>query len=139
MRCQHLLIFVFFLYATGAFALDPGKLPEKTATFVTLEAAQVQSLLRDNPGKIALIDVRTPAEYQKGHIPDSKNIDFFGARFEVDISRLPKDEPVVLYCQSGRRSEAAAEMLAKEGFRKVITLKGGISGWSKASGKLAGE
>lgn len=74
-----------------------------------------------------LIDVRTPEEYAGGHVPGAVNIplDQLSSRMgEVG----PKDAPVVLYCQSGRRSRMAAKHLKGAGFTAVHDL-GPMSAW----------
>lgn len=75
-----------------------------------------------------LVDVRTPAEYNSAHIPGAINIDVTADDFEQNIRVLNKKQPVAVYCRSGRRSKAAAEILAKEGYR-VVELDGGILSW----------
>ncbi len=82
-------------------------------------------------GKVQLVDVRTRAEFASGHIKGASNIDFFqGAAFESAFSRMKKDKPVYLYCQSGNRSQKAARRLAQMGFAEVYDLRGGYRTWS---------
>ena len=55
-------------------------------------------------GKVQLVDVRTRAEFMSGHIKGANNIDFFqGSAFESAFSKMKKEKPVYLYCQSGNR------------------------------------
>ncbi|AEM70640.1 Rhodanese-like protein [Allomuricauda ruestringensis DSM 13258] len=80
--------------------------------------------------KVQLVDVRTKREFMSGHIKGAKNIDFFqGPVFESAFSKLKKDVPVYIYCQSGNRSQKAAKKLVSLGFTKVYDLKGGYMGW----------
>ncbi|MEE1961846.1 rhodanese-like domain-containing protein [Allomuricauda taeanensis] len=82
-------------------------------------------------GKVQLVDVRTKGEFMSGHIKGAKNIDFFqGSAFETAFSKLRKDVPVYIYCQSGNRSQKAARRLVDLGFTKVYDLRGGYSSWS---------
>lgn len=76
-----------------------------------------------------LIDVRTPEEYATGHIAGSINIpvEEIGAR----LGEISQDEPVVLYCRSGNRSNQAAQILDGAGFTGVYDL-GGINSWQSA-------
>ncbi len=76
-----------------------------------------------------LIDVRTPGEYQGGHIPEADNIDFKNENFRKQIQSLDKNKPVFLYCLGGVRSKTASELLVKEGFREVYDLEGGYAKW----------
>ncbi len=84
-------------------------------------------------GKAALVDVRTANEFNAGNIKNSVNIDFFDPQFISSFSEYAKDEPIYLYCQSGNRSGKASKKLAELGFTKIYDLKGGYSGWKKAS------
>ena len=78
-----------------------------------------------------LIDVRTPKEYNEGHIGAAKNIDFYGATFKTQMEKLDRNKPVLLYCHSGGRSGQALTMLKSMGFKEVYDLKGGWSSWPK--------
>jgi phage shock protein E len=71
-----------------------------------------------------LIDVRTAAEYEAGHIENSKNIDFLNGDFERGIGALDKSKIYYLYCRSGGRSGKSAELLIAAGFEKVYNIGG---------------
>lgn len=74
-----------------------------------------------------LLDVRTVEEYRSGHLPDALNIpvaELAGRMGELSA----KERPVVVYCQSGRRSANAASMLAQAGYVSVNDL-GPMSAW----------
>ncbi|MDF0707873.1 rhodanese-like domain-containing protein [Flagellimonas okinawensis] len=82
-------------------------------------------------GKVQLVDVRTKGEFMSGHIKGAKNIDFFqGSAFDNAFSKINKEKPVYLYCQSGNRSQRAARKLVKMGFTEVYDLRGGYRTWS---------
>ena len=76
-----------------------------------------------------LLDVRTPEEYQSGHLPQATLMDFREDGFEEKLAQLDKDKPVMLYCAGGGRSHAAAAMLEQLGFQKVYELEGGMKNW----------
>lgn len=78
--------------------------------------------------EVQLIDVRTPEEYQSGHIRKAINIDVKSSSFSVKILTLNKTIPVAVYCRSGMRSKAAAEILLRKGYT-VIELNKGILDW----------
>ncbi|SDF59051.1 rhodanese-like domain-containing protein [Desulfovibrio legallii] len=107
---------VLLLTATAALAKDIG----------VQEAA---ALLRRPPDGLVVLDVRTPAEYRAGHLPGAVNMDYFGGPFETQIQSLPKDAPVLLYCRTGNRSQAAQETLLKAGIRNILHMKEGVSAW----------
>lgn len=78
---------------------------------------------------LQLIDVRTPEEYEKGHIEAAKLIDFFASDFKEQVAKLDKDKSVYLYCKSGGRSGKASKILANLGFKNIYDLKGGYTAW----------
>lgn len=72
-----------------------------------------------------LLDVRTPYEFNEGHIENAKNIDLSASNFESEIDKLDKDQVIFVYCAIGVRSTKAANMLRKKGFKHVFDLDGG--------------
>ncbi|RLQ21300.1 rhodanese-like domain-containing protein [Seongchinamella sediminis] len=71
-----------------------------------------------------IIDTRSPAEYQAGHVEDAVLIPYDG--IEAGIVKLTedRDRPIYLYCGSGRRAEIARERLLHRGYTKVTNLGG---------------
>jgi rhodanese-related sulfurtransferase len=82
--------------------------------------------------EILLIDVRTPQEYQQGHIENSKNINIAGDSFKEEIQKLDKSQPVYVYCKVGGRSARATSMMKEMGFEEVYDLEGGIRNWESS-------
>lgn len=77
-----------------------------------------------------LIDVRTPGEYNEGHIPGAVNIDWKNQEeFIAKIKDYAKDKPLLLYCRSGSRSGRASEYLKEQGYEKIYNLRSGFMGW----------
>lgn len=76
-----------------------------------------------------LVDVRTPEEYDEGHISDALNIDYFSDNFVQDMEKLDKTKPIVLYCKSGNRSNKSLKVLQEAGFTKIYDVDGGITEW----------
>ena len=79
---------------------------------------------------IHLIDVRSPEEFQSGHIEGAHLLPLFSLTQRV--SELPKDRPVVVSCRSGARSMVACEQLAQMGYTEVFNLQGGVMAWQRA-------
>ncbi|MBI3602914.1 MAG: rhodanese-like domain-containing protein [Nitrospirae bacterium] len=80
-----------------------------------------------------LIDVRTPEEYASGVIPGTDlNIDYrqIKARHREIGAKL--DDHIVVYCQSGHRSNIAAETLADLGYTRVYNVSGSMNAWTEA-------
>lgn len=76
-----------------------------------------------------LIDVRTVDEFKEGHLKNAQNICVTDGDFEENVAKLDKDQPVYLYCRSGKRSAKAAEILKDLGFKEIYDMDGGILNW----------
>jgi thioredoxin 1 len=79
-----------------------------------------------------LLDVRTPEEFEKGHLVNALNINWNSQDFGSLTAKLDKSKPVFVYCLSGGRSTAAAEKMRADGFKTVVELEGGIMKWRTA-------
>lgn len=113
---------------------EPGaKAPaaEKAIGRVEQVGAQEFKTLAEQKGGLYL-DVRTPGEVARGHLPNASVIDINDPRFEQKLAVMQKDKPVFVYCASGARSGAAAEMMIRMGFAEVYNLLGGIGTWANA-------
>jgi len=84
----------------------------------------------ENSRLLCVIDVRTPEEYQQGHVPGAtlKPLD----RLEELADGLPKQSDLHLICRSGMRSQQAAKILANHGFTRLINIDGGTMEWINA-------
>ncbi|MCO6475600.1 MAG: rhodanese-like domain-containing protein [Phaeodactylibacter sp.] len=104
----------------------PGSISE------VLPAKAYKAKMDELGENLQLIDVRTPKEYSEGHIEGAVNIDFYDEGFRQQLEqKLDKDNPVMLYCRSGRRSANAAKQMQALGFKEVYDLKGGILDWKE--------
>ena len=97
-------------------------------------AASNFSTAMKTPGTLVL-DVRTPAEYASGHLPQATNIDV-NADFANKIAALDKNATYAVYCQSGSRSGAALDQMTAAGFGHVYDLTGGIGAWQSMGGPM---
>ena len=75
-------------------------------------------------GNIRLLDVRTPSEYQGGHIAKAQNVPLN----TIESYQPTKDQPVYIICQSGMRSKQATRILSKKGV-EAINVRAGMSQW----------
>lgn len=78
--------------------------------------------------QVTILDVRTPEEFQAGHIPGAENMDVQKDDFKEEIQSLDKEKTIAVYCRSGRRSKTAAKILSRAGF-SVIELDRGYNEW----------
>ncbi len=99
-----------------ACAQREGKAAAVSAEPLTVAASEAYKRWKAEPDKVVILDVRTPGEYQSGHIQGAQNLDFY-ADFEKAIQQLPKDKVYYLHCASGRRSASATEIMRKYGFQ----------------------
>lgn len=88
------------------------------------------ALIASKPGAL-LLDVRTPEEWEEGHLEGAAHADYWGdeAAFESAMNAIPRDRPVLVYCAGGGRSGLTAKALIEAGHQEVYNLEDGISGW----------
>jgi rhodanese-related sulfurtransferase len=87
---------------------------------------------RINTHNPQLLDVRTAGEFQSGHLKNSLQADWLNKEQFLDrIRYLDKSKPLLVYCASGVRSDAAAKWLLYNGFTDVQNLQSGIVSWKK--------
>ena len=75
---------------------------------------------------IITLDVRTPSEFNEGHIEGASLIDFQSGNFENEIASLDKNQTYAIYCRSGNRSGEAVKVMTEAGFTKIYNLDGGV-------------
>lgn len=89
---------------------------------------EASALLKNK--RIVFLDVRTKSEVIEGRIPKSIHIDYLQeALFLKKIKRRNKDKTYIIYCRTGKRSIAAAEIMNQQGFVNVWNMPGGITEW----------
>lgn len=84
-----------------------------------------------------IIDVRDEDAFLEGHIPGARLIPHDRMDEYTESLQAYKDQPIVLYCRTGRRSGKAAETLEADGFEQVEVLEGGFPGWRDAGLEVA--
>ena len=77
-----------------------------------------------------ILDVRTPGEFENGHIPGAQNMNVNSADFESEITKLDTTATIFVYCLAGGRSSNAADILAEKGFKNIVNLKSGYAKWN---------
>lgn len=114
-------------------ALFTGCGGEEKFTYKHLTQDEAKKMIADNPSAI-ILDVRTPDEYEKKHIPNAVLVpldDLRNGKFEA----LPdKNQTIMTYCWTGRRAQDAAQILADKGYKNVYEF-GGLVDWM---GRLEG-
>lgn len=89
-----------------------------------VDYSQLKKLMKKK--ETILIDVRSPQEYQEGHLDSAINIPFYEIANQI-INKVPdKDTFLIVYCQSGHRSSKVAEELKELNYHNVWELEGGL-------------
>ena len=102
----------------------------------TIDAPALQDRISAAAVPPRLVDVRSPAEYQAGHIPGAVNVPLDALKGSLDELRVVlQDQDVVLVCRSGQRAGQAQEALRGAGFDAPV-LAGGINSWTATGGDL---
>jgi len=155
-------------FTTSALAMDGSKLPKKKQTTqgLYLSPTEAYDMLQAEHDQLLFVDVRTRAEVNflgmpsdtDANIPYMKLSEWYGwdkkknnFKMELNDDFLPalkqrlaqkglsKDDKIILMCRSGSRSAAAANLLAKDGFRNVYTIVEGFEGDKAKHGETKGQ
>ena len=119
-----------FLIALLTFALPFGCVgcsDGGSATYEQISGAEAKALMDSESGYI-IIDARTQEEYDQGHIPGAIMIPEYEIADRAEKELPDKNQLILVYCRSGRRSKIAAEDLVKLGYTNVKEF-GGIIDW----------
>lgn len=98
-----------------------------SVTYEQISGAEAKALMDSESGYI-IIDARTQEEYDQGHIPGAILIPEYEIADRAEKELPDKDQLILVYCRSGRRSKIAAEELIKLGYTNVKEF-GGIIDW----------
>lgn len=102
--------------------------PQGTSAAYRQISAHEAAVMMEEEGDYILLDVRRPDEFAERHIPGAINIPNETIGTE-EIPELPnKDQLILVYCRSGRRSKEAAKKLAALGYTNIVEF-GGINDW----------
>lgn len=127
------------LVITGCGTADPEVSAAQGASGMTIEDVEVSELLSADGSDHVVLDVRTPEEFNAGHIPGAVNINIDGADFAGAVGALDRDTTYVVHCAANvpqGRSERAMSVMQELGFARLKNMVGGIGAWNKAGGQL---
>ena len=90
--------------------------------------------LQVNRNNAVVLDIRTEADFAKGHITGAKHLPLADIEKQqlAGLEKL-KAEPIIVVCQAGMTAQKAAASLLKQGFSSVSVLQGGMGSWTGAS------
>ena len=121
---KKLLILALSLFLAGCMVT---KTSETSGSYKTISSTEAQQMIEDNKDAL-ILDVRTAAEYESGHIPNAVNLSNEDIQAGKVDSLKDKSQLIMVYCRSGNRSRQAAQKLAELGYTKVVDF-GGIQSW----------
>ena len=120
--------FVLMLLAlTFPFAIAGCSSGGGSASYEQISGAEAKALMDSESGYI-IIDARTQSEFDEGHIPGAILIPEYEIAERAESELSDKNQLILVYCRSGRRSKIAAEELVKLGYTNVKEF-GGIIDW----------
>jgi rhodanese-related sulfurtransferase len=120
------IILIVIAFASGAMLLWP--VVQRRSAGPGLDTLGATRLINDTHAVV--LDIREPAEYAAGHLPNARNIP--AGELEKRMGELPAAKPVLVCCASVSRSGRAIATLRKAGREQVFNLDGGLQAWRQA-------
>jgi rhodanese-related sulfurtransferase len=103
------------------------------ADIQTISPRQFKALLDRHQGDpdVVLLDVRTPKEFEEGHIDGALLVDYYSSDYVKRLQALDREKTYLIYCRSGNRSGKSLAIFEKLGFRHAYHMDTGVIGWSR--------
>ena len=111
----------------GTLAMSKEVKVGKKAEYKKITSDEAKKMMETQ--KVIVVDVRTLEEYNEGHIPNAISVPLETIENEAEAKLKNKDDLILVYCRSGRRSREAALKLIEKGYTNVIDF-GGINDWN---------
>ena len=124
-------IIVVLLTTALIFSGCAGKAQTGVPGFESISVQEAADLIKANESNpdFIILDVRTPEEFNAGHIQNAINLDYYAANFRIELDKLDKENTYLVYCRTGMRSGEAMKIMESLGFKEVYNLSAGISDW----------
>jgi rhodanese-related sulfurtransferase len=110
-------------------AAKPAPAPSEIAIKAGLKSVDWEKAIEMNAAGAIYVDVRNPPELSDGFAPNAVNVPL--GELRQRFGELPKDKDLLIYCRSGRRSEAATKFLMDQGYDRVYNVTGGFLAYPK--------
>lgn len=120
-------LIIFLLAVMLLTACGQDKENDQGAVYVNITAEEAKEIMDTEEGYV-ILDVREQDEYDAGHISGAILIPFTQIEAKANEMLPDKDQLILVYCRSGRRSKIAAEALAELGYTNIKEF-GGIIDW----------
>jgi thioredoxin len=121
-----------FFFTSAIILLTSCSNGQSKVGVTNLSVSAFADKLKATPTAI-ILDVRTPDEFESGHLLNAINMDWNGNDFTQKVSKLNQSTPVFIYCLAGSRSASAATEMRKNGFKEVYEMAGGMMKWRAAN------
>ena len=101
------------------------------ASIEHISARSAASLIQENQSNsnFIILDIRTPKEFDAGHIAGAQNIDFYAQSFAQEIRSLDRQKTYLIYCRSGNRSGQLMRAIEEMEFEKLYHMQRGLVDW----------
>ena len=106
---------------------------EAKSRITEIDAAH--AIVEQTKGDSVFLDVREPAEWNLGHIPNAVHLPRGQLEGKIE-GILARDSKIVIYCARGSRSALAADTMRQMGYNSVMSLKGGFRDWADGGGDI---
>jgi len=126
------IVLLFTAACRGLFAADVPAKPAVPA-IKNIGVPEFEKLRASKTNVV--LDVRTPKEFEAGHMPGAVNIDVNAPDFEQKVRALDPKKTYLVHCAAGVRSARACQRLDKLNFEHLYNLEGGFKAWEKAGNK----
>lgn len=121
-RCLNLAILLMLIFC---FAVVSAGFAAEETRVRWIDLNSMKKILEEQVPVI--VDVRTPQEYEQGHIPGAVNVPLDALRANRALLDSYKDQPVLLYCRTVNRTGRALRLLEGRGFKMIYALNGGYA------------
>lgn len=130
MKRNHITFAISIVIICLGFIL-PSLSAQDSTSIIEVSAKEAATLIDKHNGDsdFAILDIRTPGEFQSGHLPDATLVDFYSQTFPDQLNRLDKEKTYLIYCRSGNRTGRSLEVFIKLKFYRIYHMTTGINGW----------
>ena len=124
-RISRIVFGVIILFLFTGFISDLPAAERTRARWIGID--QINNIIENQ--KPVIVDLRTPGEYERGHISGAVNVPIEVLRSNRSALDIYKDNPVLLYCRTINKTDLAIWFLENRGFKSIYALKGGYEAY----------
>ncbi|MEA1883704.1 MAG: rhodanese-like domain-containing protein [Thermotogota bacterium] len=130
---KKLLLLLFLIPLVAVYGFSENEETVEIVFYTDVTPQEAGALINENIDNehFIILDVRTPSEYNAGHIDGATNVNYNASDFVEQLNKLDKTDVYLLYCASGGRSSRALKKMKELGFTKIYHLKKGYNGWKR--------